>query len=189
MQGLHPSLITSYMTQGSAIQSFCVSTAQRLCHFPNIGTVHLAYNKLSKNSLITTIIITTTILLLLRPLLHPLPHFFAPKRKEKSTINPELSKSSVQNVIFSESSTVSIRFWLQFGLQESLPQLPNPLFITLYHMSVLQFLHSTYLSLKLSCELNMLSHQHVHFMGEGILSLRGICSSLNPPESRTQSST
>lgn len=48
--GSHPSLITSCMTQGSAIQSFSVSTTQRLCHFPNIGTVHLAHNKPSKKS-------------------------------------------------------------------------------------------------------------------------------------------
>lgn len=100
--GSNPSSITARVTQESGAQSL-TATTWRFCISPVLITVH---DKPLKNSLITTIIITTTILLLF---------FCIPKLRAKAIINSTLK--FLWNVLFSKSSVVSLRSWLQFNLK------------------------------------------------------------------------
>lgn len=106
----------------------------------------------------------------------PPPPLLHPKGKR---IYSELSVPMVRMLflqIFNGVTQTLAPIWFRVVLRISLP-LP----LSLYHVSILCFLHSPYHCLKLSCELSILPH----FVREGPMSNL----SLNPSETRTQSGT
>lgn len=131
----------------------------------------LAHDKPSKNSLITTIIITTTIFLLF---------FFIPKLREESIINSTLK--FLWNVLFSKSSVLSLRSWLQFNLKETSSSCPS-----LYHFlshNCLAF-SSQHLLLSEIIPWTKLSYYITNMYISWEPEFCWICSLLNPPETRT----